>query len=384
MDSREKIAKHKILPPQKSKVFGTNANNSEESSIWVPSSFEIKKRESQPGHGHSYKSHKASFIPRNPPSEDSHQPLETLEEPNHSRADLPGRYAQPEKMHQRKRLAFTLLAVAGVLVVIGATSWVSYQQGVTYTINRLAELQKELPAPIPAELEKNINSALNSYAYGNATEATSELEVLYKRNQTIPSTSFLLALTALQSGNLKLAQQMVDESLSKAEKVSDSLALKAAIEMELAGRGGMGDPKVRAESLLRSAMAADISNPRPYIELGSLLRFQGRNDEARKLFEGAKVRLNPVEGHPLVNTSLALLNLQQMSNSQLPTDLNPDKDTVSLISAAYVAMRKNDIPALKALLAKARDRLSTPLYEYLINDPAIKIFIRNPELSKCF
>ena len=96
------------------------------------------------------------------------------------------------------------------------------------------------------------------------------------------------------------------------------------------------------------------------------------------------MRLNPVEGHPLVNTSLALLDLQQMSNSQLPTDLNPDKDTVSLISAAYVAMRKNDIPALKALLAKARDRLSTPLYEYIINDPSIKVFIRNPELAKCF
>ena len=384
MDSREKIAKYKILPPQKSKVFGTNANNSEESSIWVPSSFEIKKRESESGHVQSYKSHKASFIPRNPPAEDSPQPSETLEEPKHSRADLSGRYAQPEKMHKRERLAFTLLAVVAVLVIVGVASWVSYQQGVTYTINRLAELQKELPTPIPAELEKNIYSALKSYAYGNATEATSELEVLYKRNQTIPSTSFLLALTALQSGNLKLAQQMVDESLSKAEKVSDSLALKAAIEMELAGRGGMGDPKVRAESLLRSAMAADISNPRPYIELGSLLRFQGRNDEARKLFEGAKVRLNPVEGHSLVNTSLALLDLQQMSNSQLPTDLNPDKDTVSLISAAYVAMRKNDTPALKALLAKARERLSTPLYEYLINDPAIKVFIKNPELSKYF
>jgi hypothetical protein len=73
-----------------------------------------------------------------------------------------------------------------------------------------------------------------------------------------------------------------------------------------------------------------------------------------------------------------------MSNSQLPIDLNPDKDTVSLISAAYVAMRKNDTPALKALLAKARERLSTPLYEYLINDPAIKFFLKNPELSKYF
>jgi tetratricopeptide (TPR) repeat protein len=146
----------------------------------------------------------------------------------------------------------------------------------------------------------------------------------------------------------------------------------------------MGDPKVRAESLLRSAMATDVSNPRPYIELASLLRFQGRNDEARQLFEAASVRLNPVEGQALVETSLSLLNLQQTPNDKLPENLDSDKDPNSLVSAAYLAMRKNDVPAVKVLLAKARERLSPALYNYLINDPAIRVFSRNPQMAGLF
>jgi tetratricopeptide (TPR) repeat protein len=189
---------------------------------------------------------------------------------------------------------------------------------------------------------------------------------------------------AIQSGDLNLALQKVDESIAKGEKLSDSLALKAAIEMEMGGKGGMGDPKVRAESLLRSAMAADISNPRPYIELASLLRFQGRNDEARQLFQAASVRLNPVEGQALVDTSLSLLHLQQTPDDKLPMNLDSDKDPRSLVSAAYIAMRENDIPAVKALLARARQRLSPALYNYLMNDPAIRVFSKNPQMSGLF
>jgi ATP/maltotriose-dependent transcriptional regulator MalT len=193
-----------------------------------------------------------------------------------------------------------------------------------------------------------------------------------------------MALTAIQSGNLPLAGEKVDESILKGERLTDSLALKAAIEMEKSNKGGMGDPKVRAESLLRSAMAADISNPRPYIELASLLRFQGRNDEARQLFEAASVRLNPVEGQTLVDTSLSILNLQQTPDNKLPENWDSDKDQRSLVSAAYVAMRKNDIPTVKTLLAKARERLSPALYNYLMNDPAIRVFFKNPQMTGLF
>jgi hypothetical protein len=47
-------------------------------------------------------------------------------------------------------------------------------------------------------------------------------------------------------------------------------------------------------------------------------------------------------------------------------------------------MRKNDVPAVKVLLAKARERLSPALYNYLINDPAIRVFSRNPQIAGLF
>ena len=274
----------------------------------------------------------------------------------------------------------------GLLVVITASliAWLSYHQGYWAAQNRINEQRLELPVAIPAEFEKAIDSAFEAYSDGKASESTAQLKMVYRKNQTIPSSCYLLALMAIQSGDLKLALEKVDESIAKGEKLSDSLALKAAIEMEMGGKRGMGDPKVRAETLLRSAIAADISNARPYIELASLLRFQGRNEEARKLFQDAALRLNPVEGHSLVNTSLALLDLQQLPDDKLPSNLNPDKDTPSLFSAAYIAMRKSDIPAVKALLAKARERLSPALYNYLSNDPAIRFFSKNPQMSELF
>jgi len=96
------------------------------------------------------------------------------------------------------------------------------------------------------------------------------------------------------------------------------------------------------------------------------------------------VRLNPVEGQTLVDTSLSLLNLQQTPDNKLPENWDSDKDQRSLVSAAYVAMRKNDIPTVKTLLAKARERLSPALYNYLMNDPAIRVFFKNPQMTGLF
>jgi tetratricopeptide (TPR) repeat protein len=383
MESK-KMPKVGILPAKKSKVFQKDTDAVADSPLWVPPSFQTKAQVSNAETARLFKSNKPTFIPkvstRPAPSHENLAPLEP--ETSHF---VSGASPVPQQMPDFKSRALFIFLL-GLLVVITASliAWLSYHQGYWAAQNRIKEQRSELPVAIPAEFEKAIDSAFEAYSDGKASESTAQLEMVYRKNQTIPSSCYLLALMAIQSGDLKLALQKVDESIAKGEKLSDSLALKAAIEMEMGGKGGMGDPKVRAETLLRSAIAADISNARPYIELASLLRFQGRNEEARKLFQGAALRLNPVEGHSLVNTSLALLDLQQLPDDKLPSNLNPDKDTPSLISAAYIAMRKSDIPAVKALLVKARERLSPALYNYLINDPAIRFFSKNPQMSEIF
>jgi hypothetical protein len=47
-------------------------------------------------------------------------------------------------------------------------------------------------------------------------------------------------------------------------------------------------------------------------------------------------------------------------------------------------MRKNDFPSVKALLAGAGERLSPALYSYLMNDPAIRVFSKNAQMSGLF
>ena len=377
------MLRFKISPAKKSKVFQDELPDSPVSPLWVPPSFSKPTRASD-SRGRGFKTQKPAFLPKTSHDTESLEKSSQDTEPP-TAIDGPFRKAVPSTaLDLRASLSWILGVAAIVALLLFLVGWISYRQGFMASEANTIELRMELPKPIPAEFEKSVDAALEAYYQGDASDAVDSLEEVYRKNQTIPSTCYLLALTAIQCGNLRLASEKVDESIVKGERLSDALALKAAIEMEKSTAGGMGDPKVRAESLLRSAMAADFSNPRPYIELASLLRFQGRNDEARKLFEAARIRLNPVEGHALVETSLALLNFQQTPNDKLPSNLDSDKDTSSLISAAYIAMRKNDIPTVKDLLAKARQRLSFQLYQYLMNDPSIRAFSKNPQMAGLF
>ena len=378
------MPKISILPSKKSVVLKKNTEALADSPLWGPPSFKTKSQESNPGHSRFLKSNKPAFIPKIPTYlESSKDASETSESENPNFDPIP-HHASKQNPDFKSWAPFIFLIGFVIVIVSSISFWLAYHQGYWAAENRINEQRLEPPVAIPAEFEKAIDSVFFTYSQGNASEAVARLEGVNRKNQTIPSISYLIALMATQSGDLNLALQKVDESIAKGEKLSDSLALKAAIEMEMGGKVGMGDPKVRAESLLRSAMAADISNLRPYIELASLLRFQGRNDEARQLFEAASVRMNPVEGQALVDTSLSLLNLQETPDDKLPVNLDSDKDPRSLVSAAYIAMRKDDIPAVKSLLARARERLSPALYNYLMNDPAIRVFSKNPQMSGLF
>lgn len=384
MDSKKKLRNLNLPPITKSKFFQTEPEGPSASPLWVPPSFESRGKEVLSDQGRIFKSKKPSFTPKSSETSVANSQDGAIDNTKLHSADFKSAFAVRDQPPGKFSSVVVATILAGALLVCLIVGLISYNQGFAAAQNRFHELRMEPPSPILPEFQASIDSALQTYSRGNATDAVNILAEIYRKNQTIPSTCYLMALTAIQSGNLQLASEKVDESILKGERLSDSLALKAAIEMEKSVKGGMGDPKVRAESLLRSAMAADVSNPRPYIELASLLRFQGRNDEARELFKAARARLNPVEGQALVDTSLSFLNLQITPNDKLPENFDADKDPCSLLSAAYVAMRKNDIPAVKALLAKARERLSPALYDYLMNDPAIRSFLKNPQMSGLF
>jgi len=52
-----------------------------------------------------------------------------------------------------------------------------------------------------------------------------------------------------------------------------------------------------------------------------------------------------------------------------------------LFSSAYIAMRRGDFARAATLLKTARNRLPADLYYYLVNDPALRKYVRENELK---
>ena len=93
------------------------------------------------------------------------------------------------------------------------------------------------------------------------------------------------------------------------------------------------------------------------------------------------MRINPLENPAVISTTLALIALQEKSNAELPDILAPDKDTVSLFSAAYVALRKEDFSTATTLIQTAEERLPHELFTYFLKDPALSDLLHQPEFT---
>jgi len=194
-------------------------------------------------------------------------------------------------------------------------------------------------------------------------------------------------LAAAQSGEIAEAMAETDISLGKGERVSDSYALAAAVESLKPGSvewQSMGDPSERGDFFLRRAIAADQANAAPRLEMGIRLRNRGRNDEAASMLESARLRLHPVDQAAVIDTTLLLIELERTGTDVLPTDLDANKDTASLIGSAYLALRRGDSAAAAELLALARSRLASDLYRYLLSDPAFASYRQNADLAPLF
>lgn len=234
------------------------------------------------------------------------------------------------------------------------------------------------------EFNGKIDEALAMLRHGDASKAEAQLAILEQENPDVASLSYLRALAAMQAGDIVLADAKVDESIAKGERISDSLSLKAVLASQKSSVGGFklfGDPAVRSEQFLRQAMVADAANPSPLIELGTLLRYKKRDAEAIALLEAAKTRLNPVDSHTVIDVTLALARAQQLADSQLDSQPLTSQDPASLFVAAYVAMRKGQFASAAQYLRTCRAQLPIDLFDYLVNDPALRKYAREPQLA---
>ncbi|MFM8764399.1 MAG: hypothetical protein ACKOEZ_06150, partial [Spartobacteria bacterium] len=181
------------------------------------------------------------------------------------------------------------------------------------------EEQRATVKPSP-QLVKELNEALALIEGGESSKAFQKIQNLSDKHPDVSSLDYLAALAALQAGDIKTAQEKATLSITKNQKISDSLVLLSMTESG-AGTGGkssLRDPKIVRESLLREAVNADVANPFPMIELASFLRSQKRDEEALDLLRAANARLHPIDTHVVVQTSIELMKLQQTPDDELP------------------------------------------------------------------
>jgi Flp pilus assembly protein TadD len=236
----------------------------------------------------------------------------------------------------------------------------------------------------PTQTETELNAAMNELRRGDAAAALQKLRGLESSQPPVSSLSYLVALTAMQDGDIDLADRKARESIDKLERISDSLALLSVLESQKAAdpsRKVFGDPSMRSEALLRQAILADAANPYPHFELATLLRYRGRKDEAMAEIQAAQARLNPVDSHLIMAVTLALMKIEETPVAELPMVAPVTDDPARLFPAAYVAMRREDFAQAAALLQKCRDLLAPDVFSYLVTDPVLRLFSDRPELA---
>jgi hypothetical protein len=285
---------------------------------------------------------------------------------------------------KRIRLIFALAAALVASVLCSVVFWnLGFGAGVE---SSLEEETKER-VTVSKEFLADLDQALADLRAGETDKAVKKLRELEGAKTGVASLTYLLAVAAVQNGDIPLAEAKTAESISKRERISDSLALQAVLETQKRSDPSLqkfGDTRPRTEALLRQAMLADEANPFPMVELATLLRYQKRADEALALLRGARSRLNPVDSHSVVDVTIELATLQETPDDQLPQIAEPGKDLLSAFSAAYVAMRKGDFDRAADLAKTACKMAAADLFDYLINDPAIRRYAGEPKLREFF
>lgn len=232
----------------------------------------------------------------------------------------------------------------------------------------------KLKTELTPDTQQSFDKILLDIQEGRSKEALEGIKLLQVSDPDVPSLYLTAANASILANELESARGYIEESIRARESVSDALTLQAMMEALLLRQKDykkMGDPKVRLESLLRQAIAADPTNPRPFLEMATMYRLLNRSDEALALLKSAKLRLSVPTDTLVADVALALLQLQMLSDENLPELSNETTlDVRSLFSDAYTAMRRGKTEIANARLSQAREILPANLFSRLVKDPS--------------
>ncbi len=273
------------------------------------------------------------------------------------------------------------LAVVLLIIVFFWAHALGVSSGIRKAENAAPGEVTDLQPEVWAELEKG----LEELHAGDSEAAFRRFKDLQQTQKTISSLDYLLGLAAMQNGDVEVSEESVKNSIRKGERVSDSWALLAVLAGQKGsdpGRPTMGDPRLRAEALLRQAILADPVNPSPRVELAVRLRSRGQTDDAEREFRAAEACLTPVDSHITLKITLELIDIDKMPADKLPTEIPDSDDPVKLFPAAYSAMRRGDFAAASALLERCQETASPALFAYLKSDAVFRRYRDESALAK--
>ena len=275
----------------------------------------------------------------------------------------------------RKSIPWMLL---GGLLLTGMGFWLGHATG---SLNDDGDSETTESFVPTARIFTDANHALSAVQSGNPAEGLRLLAELDNANPRAPGLTYLVARTALEAGDLKLAESRIEAAIAESERVSDALALSAHLEgLSAPGEARLLSPKESMKMALRRAIEADISNPYPLIDLANLLRSTGETEDARKFLEAARYRLPPIDPGPVVEASLKLLELESLPTASISRPLT--RTPVDLIVNAYAEFRLGDNAKAERFLEDCRQSTSPELFNYLVSDPVLKKWLPTPQLSQ--
>lgn len=275
-----------------------------------------------------------------------------------------------------------VLLLLGVAVAVAA--FLGRRQGEMAVRKEFDSRPVVVIRPISSAAAEKLKAAMVKLREGNPLEARRDLEAMEETPDAFPSLGYLVAVAALQGGEMEEADKRAEESIARNERVSDALALRAVVSTQEGldrSRVKLGDPIARSEQFLRQAIAVDPSNPYPHFELANLLRFQRKPAEALEELLLAKALLNPMDSHLVMDLTIALLKLEDAPLERLPTLSGPTQDPRLLIPAAYASMRRGDFVQAAALLQTSEAVMSPEVFDYVVNDLALRRFGQEAPLA---
>lgn len=240
------------------------------------------------------------------------------------------------------------------------------------------------PAPPRSSLDATsaaaFREAMEDARAGRFALASEKLDKLDLIHPAVPSVAFVSAVTALQGGDPDLADLKAEESIARGERVADALAVRAVVAAQKRP-ASLVNPLLRSEELLRQAIATDPANPYPHFELANTLRYQRKTDEALAEIRLARALLHPMDSHLVMDVTTDLLSLEGTPPESLVVDQAETSDPRKLISQAYILMRQGDFDRAASLLRAAEAVMAPDVFDYLVNDPALRRFSTESALS---